>query len=151
MNKSVYILIALFTLCISSCSDENDIFDSSSARRMNAMLQECNEILTGAENGWIFEYYPEDSKYGGFQLYMTFSKEGEVKVTAESPILESPGEQVTSMYQVKADMGPVLSFDTYNRILHQFSDPDPDGLGYEGDYEFVILTINKEGIELRGI
>lgn len=53
MNKSVYILIALFTLCISSCSDENDIFDSSSARRMNAMLQECNEILTGAENGWI--------------------------------------------------------------------------------------------------
>ena len=55
MNKSVYILIALFTLCISSCSDENDIFDSSSARRMNAMLQECNEILTGAENGWIFE------------------------------------------------------------------------------------------------
>lgn len=25
MNKSVYILIALFTLCISSCSDENDI------------------------------------------------------------------------------------------------------------------------------
>ena len=150
MNKSVYILIALFTLCISSCSDENDIFDSSSARRMNAMLQECNEILTGAENGWIFEYYPEDSKYGGFQLYMTFSKEGEVKVTAESPILESPGEQVTSMYQVKADMGPVLSFDTYNRILHQFSDPDPDGLGYEGDYEFVILTINKEGIELRG-
>ena len=45
MNKSVYILIALFTLCISSCSDENDIFDSSSARRMNAMLQECNEIL----------------------------------------------------------------------------------------------------------
>ena len=47
MNKSVYILIALFTLCISSCSDENDIFDSSSARRMNAMLQECNEILTG--------------------------------------------------------------------------------------------------------
>ena len=150
MNKSVYILIALFTLCISSCSDENDIFDSSSARRMNAMLQECNEILTGAENGWIFEYYPEDSKYGGFQLYMTFSKEGEVKVTAESPILESPGEQVTSMYQVKADMGPVLSFDTYNRILHQFSDPNPDGLGYEGDYEFVILTINKEGIELRG-
>ena len=150
MNKSAYILITLFTLCISSCSDENDVFDSSSAHRMNAMLKECNEILTDAENGWVLEYYPEENKYGGFQLYMTFSKEGEVKVTAESPMLETPGEQTTSMYQVKADMGPVLSFDTYNRILHQFSDPNPDGLGYEGDYEFIILTSSKEGIELKG-
>ncbi|WP_455584289.1 DUF4302 domain-containing protein [Bacteroides sp.] len=150
MNKSAYILIALFTWCISSCSDENDIFDSSSAHRMSAMLQECNDVLTGAENGWVLEYYPEDSKYGGFYLYMTFSKQGEVKVTAESPMLESPGEQVTSMYQMKADMGPVLSFDTYNRILHQFSDPNPDGLGYEGDYEFVILNATKEKVELRG-
>lgn len=150
MNKPAYILIALLIGCISSCSDEKDIFDSSSARRMNAMLQDCNEILAGSENGWVLEYYPEETKYGGFYLYMTFSKEGEVRVTAESPMLESPGEQITSMYQVKADMGPILSFDTYNRILHQFSDPNPDGLGYEGDYEFVILNIDSKEIELKG-
>lgn len=150
MNKLVYILIALLTGCFSSCSDEKDIFDLSSARRMNAMLQECSAVLTDAENGWIFEYYPEDSKYGGFQFYMIFSKKGEVKITAETPLLESPGEQVTSLYQVMADMGPVLSFDSYNRIFHQFSDPNPDGTGYEGDYEFIILQVDKEKIELKG-
>lgn len=150
MNKLAYTIIALFTLCITSCSDEKNIFDSSSANRMNAMLQQCKEILTESENGWIFEYYPEDNKYGGFRFYMVFSKQGEVSITAESPILESPGDQVTSMYQIKGDMGPILSFDTYNHILHQFSDPNPDGLGYEGDYEFIILNVAKDKIELKG-
>lgn len=150
MNKLAYTIIALFTLCITSCSDEKNIFDSSSANRMNAMLQQCKEILTGSENGWIFEYYPEDNKYGGFRFYMVFSKQGEVSITAESPILESPGDQATSMYQIKGDMGPILSFDTYNHILHQFSDPNPDGLGYEGDYEFIILNVAKDKIELKG-
>ena len=56
MNKLAYTIIALFTLCITSCSDEKNIFDSSSANRMNAMLQQCKEILTGSENGWIFEW-----------------------------------------------------------------------------------------------
>ena len=78
------------------------------------------------------------------------SKQGEVSITAESPILESPGDQVTSMYQIKGDMGPILSFDTYNHILHQFSDPNPDGLGYEGDYEFIILNVAKDKIEVKG-
>ena len=150
MNKLAYTIIALFTLCITSCSDEKNIFDSSSDNRMNAMLQQCKEILTGSENGWIFEYYPEDNKYGGFRFYMVFSKQGEVSITAESPILESPGDQATSMYQIKGDMGPILSFDTYNHILHQFSDPNPDGLGYEGDYEFIILNVAKDKIELKG-
>ena len=81
---------------------------------------------------------------------MVFSKQGEVSITAESPILESPGDQATSMYQIKGDMGPILSFDTYNHILHQFSDPNPDGLGYEGDYEFIILNVAKDKIELKG-
>ena len=65
MNKLAYTIIALFTLCITSCSDEKNIFDSSSANRMNAMLQQCKEILTGSENGWIFEYYPEDNNTEG--------------------------------------------------------------------------------------
>lgn len=151
MNKLIYTVIALSVLCFVSCTeDEKDIFDDSSANRLNVTLKECNDILTGSSNGWILEYYPEDNKYGGFHLYMTFSKKGDVTITSETPMLESSKEEKVSQYQLKADMGPVLSFDTYNRVLHQFSDPNPDGLGYEGDYEFVVLNADKDKIELKG-
>lgn len=151
MNKLAYIIITCFVLCVVSCTqDEKDIFGDSSANRMNAALKECNDILVGSGNGWVLEYYPEEHKYGGFHLYLTFSGKGEVTITTESALLKFPNERTTSQYQLKADMGPVLSFDTYNRVLHQFSDPNPDGLGFEGDYEFIILKADQDKVELKG-
>lgn len=151
MNKLAYIIITGYVLCLVSCTqDEKDIFGDSSANRMSIALKECNDILVNSANGWVLEYYPEEHKYGGFHLYLTFSEKGEVTITTESPLLKYPNERTTSEYQLKADMGPVLSFDTYNRVLHQFSDPNPDGLGFEGDYEFIVLKANKDKVELKG-
>lgn len=150
MNKLKYItllwIISLFTSCI---KDEEEIFDESSSTRMDIALEEYRKILMDAEDGWLFEYYPHENKYGGFYLYMHFS-EKEVTVTAESSVLEKEGETRNSIYTLKSDMGPVLSFNSYNRIIHQFSDPEPDGLGYEGDYEFIIMNADKDCVELKG-
>ena len=37
--------------------NEDDIFDESSAQRAIASVNECQEILKGAANGWLLEYY----------------------------------------------------------------------------------------------
>ena len=151
MTKIRYIafLIAL-AFCFSCVQDQDDVFDDSSTNRKKAALEEYEKILTGATNGWLFEYYPEDTQYGGFNLYMNFSVDGKVTVTGESSILKEDNETTSSQYVLKSDMGPVLSFDTYNRVFHQFSDPNPDGLGYEGDYEFIILSATADKVELKG-
>lgn len=143
-------LLMLFPLFISCVGEQDDIFGKTPITRLDDALQQYSTLLSSAENGWILEYYPEADKYGGFNLYLNFTEEGEVTITAETAILRQAGETATSLYSLKADMAPVLSFDTYNRILHQFSDPAPDGLGYEGDYEFIILGADDDQIELKG-
>jgi len=48
------------------------------------------------------------------------------------------------------DNCPVLTFNTYNNIMHIWADPRQDGLGYEGDYEFLILEATPERVRLKG-
>jgi len=49
------------------------------------------------------------------------------------------------------DNGPVLTFNSYNKVLHAFSNPvNPDGYGLEGDYEFVVLKAGSSQILLKG-
>ena len=53
---------------------------------------------------------------------------------------------MTSQYDIISDMGPVLTFNTYNAILHYFTEPkgssDVDGMA--GDYEFVFMDVKPE-------
>ena len=64
-------------------------------------------------------------------------------------------ETVSSLYSVKSEQATMLSFDTYNYLVHYFGQPqgsmadDPNGtLG--GDYEFVISDATADRIELKG-
>lgn len=151
MKTIKYIAFLLFLISFSSCvKDEKDIFDESPSQRMAKALEKYEKLLTEAENGWLLEYYPEDSKYGGFYLYLSFTKDGKVTITAETSVLKEEEETITSLYVLKSDFGPVLSFDNYNRVLHQFSDPDPDGVGYGGDYEFIIMDGDENKFTLKG-
>ena len=63
----------------------------------------------------------------------------------------------TSSWDVITDNGPVLSFDTYNPVVHAFSDPedlpqtgdkdnriDETGTGLGGDFEFIIVDAPED-------
>lgn len=145
-------LILLLLLWFSGCvHDDDDLFDRSAAVRIEQAMNRYDELLRSAPNGWIVEYYPEDGRsYGGFNLYFKFGDGGEVTVGSELS-----DNLATSLYSVKADMGPTLNFDTYNEVLHYFSDPGlsvggGEGHGYEGDYEFVMMSGDESGIVLSG-
>lgn len=138
-----------------SCTPEEDnLFEESSANRVEASIKAAQEVLTAPTNGWLMEYYPSSiQEYGGYNILLSFSAEG--KVTASCEVYGAT-DVYTSLYSVKQSAGAVLTFDTYNPLIHFFSDPKnpigigSNGKGMEGDYEFTILNVEANRIVLKG-
>lgn len=156
MKKIINILIISLTVILyASCTpEENDIFPESSANRIAAALKADKDILTSAKNGWLIEYYPSSSQaYGGFNLLALFTEDGKVTIAGD---IANPDNTAISTYNLIQSAGPVLTFDTYNEILHFFSDPkNPSGIGtngkgMEGDHEFLIMEASKDKVILQG-
>ena len=153
LYKMLYMAAAV--LLAAACSpEEDDIFSDSSANRADAAIAADMQVLTGAANGWLMEYYPEASQmYGGYNILLSFSEDG--RVTGAGDIVSDPTATATSVFIVKQSAGIVLSFDTYNEIFHFFSDPGNsngggNGYGLEGDYDFLILEATPQQVRLKG-
>jgi hypothetical protein len=140
-----------------SCSGDDAIFDESAADRTNAAVKEYREILYSAPNGWIMEYYAsvEPDKIGGIVFLCSFDENGNVTIASETGSGDgkyAPKDKETSLYQVIADQGPVLTFDTYSSLLHAYSEPKGTSQihGMMGDYEFVMEEVTPEKIVMAG-
>jgi hypothetical protein len=153
MRKIIYFHILAFTAFIfNACSPEQaDIFASSSAERMNNAMIDNQTILTSAENGWAMQYFPTDAK-PGYTFLMKFGLNKFVTIAGKNEFtIKNELQKDSSLYQLIADNGPVLTFNSYNNILHTFSNPqNPNGYGLEGDYEFMILKSSENELELKG-
>lgn len=153
--KHQYLLILLLPFLFQSClKEEQDLFPKSASERRQEALSKNQEILTNATNGWLVEYYPQEEQiYGGYTLFMKFNKQDQVTVASE---LGNANQTETSLYQIIAENGSILTFNTHNSLLHYFSDPsNPSGIGQPGigmggDYEFLILEASPEKVTMRG-
>lgn len=147
-KQKIYTIIGMLAfLIISACSlhEEDDFFNDSSANRMSEALKNYKDILTGPENGWIMKYYPaSDQFFGGVNLLISFDKDGKATVAGENA---EPDDTVTSLYSLIQSAGPVLTFDSYNEIMHLFSEPLA---GYEGEFQFTIMSATPEKVILNG-
>lgn len=143
-----YLLIALPALLLQSClKDDEDKFPESSSARAQEYLTAAQDTLMGSTYGWILDYYPQSSQsYGGYTYAVKFDKD-QATVYFEN----QPGKSETSLYSMKSDDGPVLSFDTYNSMIHFFATPSGDlNNGYEGDFEFVVDSIGHDAVKVHG-
>lgn len=164
--------IALFATAVaglSACNSEEDaIFDRSAAQILNDVSADYTKRMAAATNGWIMEYYPTNElemyKGQGTALLAKFNINGTVEMASNkyyqdySPYNLMDGVITDkSVWQVITDYGPVLSFNTYNRCLHQFAEPEgkvwdssgkqyayDQGLGIGGDYEFIMIDIPEQ-------
>lgn len=146
----LYIMLAVTTLGMQSClHDENELFDESAAERIDNVVTNAKQILESAPNGWHFEYYlGAEYSHGGYNFFVKF-KDGKAYVSGE--IAGDNSMVTTSSYDVVKDQGPVLTFNTYNEIMHFLSQPYQDQVdGFEGDFEFVLLDVTDDRIELKG-
>ena len=151
------VLLAVFAaLSFASCvKDEEPIFKESASVRLQNALKNAQDVLVGAENGWIMYYYPDPAQsYGGYVYTMKFTKE-EVEVWSE--LFDG---STKSLYKMATDDGPVLSFDTNNYNFHFFATPAGSSTNlygvskryqaFKGDFDFLILSATKDEVVLKG-
>lgn len=156
MKKLIYFLLLVPFITFQSClKDEEDIFDESSSARVNALIEEYREVLTAPANGWAMQYYPESNQaFGGINILVKFGEDGIATITNEGGYDENGVSSANSLYDLLAEAGPVLTFNTYNPYIHIFADPNPNLTGsidgFKGDYEFVIVSATPEKIEMKG-
>lgn len=143
-NILKYAALAGLLLSASAClKDQHDIFEDTASARMQAFIENARTVLTGAEYGWRMEYF---THVGGYNYALKFDN---AQVTASNEM--NPGKTETSYYKFTTDNGPVLTFDTYNEILHFFATPSSgDYEGKGGDFEFIILSAEPDEVVLKG-
>ena len=146
-NKYIILLLALSTLLFQSClKDQEDIFDKPSSLRMQEVLDKTKAALTGNENGWSLDYFPDRNlSYGGIAYAIQFKGSTATVFSQESDKSES------SLYKLTNDDGPVLSFDTYNSLMHAYATPSKyEYEAKDGDFEFIIMDVQDDVITLKG-
>ena len=155
MKKTYRLLFALTALIFTAaCTPEvEDAFDKPSPDRIAEAISETKDILTAAPNGWKMAYQGSGG-FGGFNILCKFDKEDNVFCEEESDHAKA-----TSHYTVQQGQGVLLSFDSFNAALHKYSDPvgkingksvGKDGKGFQGDFEFRVMSCTKDSIVLKG-
>lgn len=155
MKKTYRLLFALTALVFTaSCTPEvEDAFNKPSPDRIAEAISETKDILTAAPNGWKMAYQGSGG-FGGFNILCKFDKEDNVFCEEESDHAKA-----TSHYTVQQGQGVLLSFDSFNAALHKYSDPvgkingkavGKDGKGFQGDFEFRVMSCTKDSIVLEG-
>lgn len=158
-------------LMMGACSmEEDDIFDKSASERLDEGSGIFSQRLIDGQDGWAFEYYTQPETNPdlyqlsvGYLMLAKFRQDKSVVVGMSNAANNNVYDEAESAWQVINDMGAVLSFNTHNRVLHKFSDPedcpltggeydDETGKGMSGDYEFVIVDAPEGGdyVMLKG-
>ena len=170
----IYGVLALVTLSVAltSCfkNEEADIFDKNAAERLEEAKTYYSNILTDKGGKWQMEYFANSDEHGYVYL-MTFNKNGQVTISGQNEYIgyeynpTSTGAKIykseTSLWEVIADNGPVLSFNSYNRAFHIFASPydvppygdnetDESGEGHLGDYEFDLMKYSNDTLYVEG-
>lgn len=181
INKTLtYVACAAMMLSqvvtLTSCKNEEDnLFDSSAAERLMQTEKDYTQRLAASEGGWAFEYYPtqwtinpnEDAEAEylpqglGYLMMTKFNKDNSVVVGMNNAFTNNSYKEDSSAWEIISDNGPVLTFNTFNDVLHTFSNPygftnslgsGDDGEGVGGDYEFVVIECkeNADRVTLKG-
>ena len=154
MKAKYLVIIGLLAATFAACSrDEESLFEKPAAIRAQEAIENAFDVLTAPANGWEMAYFPNlEASAKGYNMVLKFNKNGNVSVTAKN--LTTTANKImtdtASTWAVKSDYGPILTFDTYNDVFHAFSDPQNDGAGLLGDYEFLILKATLELVLLKG-
>ena len=154
MKAKYLLLIGLFAATMVACSrDEESLFDKSAAERAQEAIETAFDVLTSNEAGWEVAYFPNlEASSKGYNMVWKFNANGKVSATAKNSTttMNKIMTDSASTWAVKSDYGPILTFDTYNKVIHAFSDPQENGAGLLGDYEFLILKATPEVVILKG-
>lgn len=143
--KNIVLVATAIVAIFSSCTREMDeLFDTPATERVTKIIANCKSTLQSSPTGWYLHYTTPQGVET--QFLMKFAGHDSVSMFADFADSTS-----YSSYTFNYGQGPVLSFNTYS-LLHILSDPDYGitGVGYEGDFEFIIMSVSPDSIVLNG-
>ncbi len=152
------IVVSLLTGCT---PETENVFGESAAIRLEKAVVNYTTILESNSQGWAMDFYPGERVMGGIAYTAQF-KDGNVTLRCERAIDYSDliykseyqyaaAEAVTSGYSVKSETSIVLSFDTFNALIHYWAQPfGLNASGYASDYEFTFIHASADSVVLRG-
>ena len=152
MVKYLYkTLLLLAVISLSSClHDNNELFDQSAAERLSSTISNEKKLLQDAPNGWVFHYFAGEDYTGvGVTHLVKFGKDGKIEAGDE---LTGGDNSYRSSYDIVASQGPVLTINSLNPVLHNFSEVTINDVdGDQGDFEFLILNATPDTVQLKGL
>lgn len=148
--RIIRILFVVLTGGMFACQDGKyeNVFGEAPIERRNAYFDQLRATLTGAENGWNMQYFPEEDGRG-YNLYASFGDSGRVVLGAKTTYTGNVYREYASSYSLTDDNGPSLVFTTYNDALHPFADPDIN-LSAQADFEFIVFDLKADTVMLQG-
>ena len=171
MRYNHYIWSLALALGLGACSQYEEM-PSGGNYASTAMTQEekdVSNILRSSQHGWSLVLIPDEGNHGGINLSMKFTSDKDVVVASEEygEMVTVPNDpknpgagtkqiyqtEFTSNYHFSHNSGLRLTFDTFSRPLHYYSNPNwglPNG--YNGDFEFIVEKVSedKNVIYLKG-
>lgn len=172
IRKNIFyalLMVATGSLLSTACMfDQEDLFDEGASQRMTHFNEGLQSKLvaqsTNGNQGWVIQYFVGNSSIEGFNLFGSFTDDNQVTLASDHRYLRSGKAgnytEYKSSYQMLAEEGPILSFNTWNDVLTVFADPvDPsnaptsiinDGEGMSGDYNLVFKAYEGNNIVFRG-
>jgi hypothetical protein len=144
------ITVLFLFVALLACREEayENVFDEAPSERRKEFFDKLQSTLSSTEEGWIMQYFPT-VKSPGYNLFADFDDAYEVVLGANNQLSANVYAEYKSRYGITVENGPVLSFVTYNELLHPFTDPDiPSATG--GDFEFRVIDVTENLIKLIG-
>ena len=156
---SISLLFCAALVFVGCAGEEDDLFNKTAAERLNEASDLYSSRLTAQPNGWAMQLYPttkDEAPYGnGYLLLLRFNTNHTVVAAMNISMSSNVFKEDSSAWDVITDNGPVLTFNTYNTVIHTFTNPedisstgskdepnDETGTGIGGDYEYILSLIH---------
>jgi len=166
MKYLLYISSLALLLLLAGCEKKRDrVFSESPTERLNESVDNAYRALQSNQAGWVIKYFPSPvQEFGGYTIFAKFTSSVNVSLQGDFDQVNLRADRVStdpnSTYLVYPGAGPILTFDTYNSVIHYFGLPGQffspnsqigliDG-GYRGDFEFLVTKATPDSIKLQG-
>ena len=158
---SISLLFCAALVFVGCAGEEDDLFNKTAPERLNEASDLYSSRLTAQPNGWAMQLYPttkDEAPYGnGYLLLLRFNTNHTVVAAMNNSMSSNVFKEDSSAWDVITDNGPVLTFNTYNTVIHTFTNPedisstgskdepnDETGTGIGGDYEYIITDAPED-------
>jgi hypothetical protein len=132
------LLFLLLALVLSSCNDDNNLFDKSADERVADAIANLKSDLIAPTNGWLLKYRPE-SDAGVYNVLLKFGADNKVNIKTDLAVNDGEFFDQTVYYRIDNSMGIELIFETYSFFSFLF-EQERANFGAEFEYIFVNRT-----------